>query len=168
MGARSIRKYFNLFISGIGYAGEVEEVNPPKLTLKTEEFRAGGMAVPIELTMGMEKLEADYTLVTYDPTTIAGFGVVEGNTLPFVLREAIEAMDGTITASIHTMRGKIKALDSGTSKAGEVPKLKATLALNYYKLQVGDTVIHEIDVENMIQVINGTDALAATRTAIGL
>jgi P2 family phage contractile tail tube protein len=37
-----ILKNFNLFVDGRGYAGRAEEVTPPKLTIKTEELRAGG------------------------------------------------------------------------------------------------------------------------------
>jgi len=168
MAARDVSKNFNLFVDGRGYAGQVDEVNPPKLTQKTEEFRAGGMNAPIELIVGMEKMEADFTLVSYDKDVLALFGVTEGNTVPFIIREALESFDGTITSVVHTMRGKIKEIDPGTRKPGDLPKLKATLALTYYKLQHGTTVVHEIDVENMIQVINGTDALAATRTALGI
>nr|WP_262363471.1 phage major tail tube protein [Xylella fastidiosa] len=54
---RHLLKHLNLFIDGKGYAGQVEEINLPKLTLKTEEFRGGGMLAPVELTMGLEKLE---------------------------------------------------------------------------------------------------------------
>lgn len=36
-----ILKNFNLFVDGRGYAGKAEEVTPPKLSLKTQEF--GGM-----------------------------------------------------------------------------------------------------------------------------
>jgi uncharacterized protein len=168
MAARDVRKNLNLFVDGRGYAGQVEEVNPPKLTLKTEEFRAGGMNAPVELTVGMEKMEADFTLISYDRDVLALFGVTEGNSVPFILREALESFDGTVTAVVHTMRGKIKSIDPGTSKPGDVPKLKVSLALPYYKLQHGDTVVHEIDVENMIQVISGVDALAGIRKAIGL
>jgi P2 family phage contractile tail tube protein len=59
-------------------------------------------------------------------------------------------------------------MDPGASKPGDIPKLKISMALSYYKLQHGSTVVHEIDVENMIQVINGADALAAVRTALGI
>ena len=54
MAARDVRKNFNLFVDGKGFAGQIEEFTPPKLTLKTEEFRAAGMDAPIELTMGLE------------------------------------------------------------------------------------------------------------------
>jgi P2 family phage contractile tail tube protein len=146
----------------------VEECNPPKLTLKTEEFRGGGMNAPLELTVGMEKMDSDFTLVKYDKDILGLFSVVEGKSVPFVIREVLESFDGTITTVIHTMRGKIKEMDPGASKPGDIPKLKISMALSYYKLQHGGTVVHEIDVENMIQVINGADALAAVRTALGI
>lgn len=168
MAARDVLKNINLFVDGRGYAGQVEEVNPPKLTLQTEDFRAGGMDAPVELTMGMEKLEADFTLISYDADVLAQFGVAEGFTVPFVMRGALESLDGTIKPVVITLRGKIKELDSGTWKAGEKPSLKVALALSYYKMQHADTVIHEVDVENMVRTINGTDALASTRAALGL
>lgn len=168
MAALNVRKNINLFVDGRGYAGQVEEFNAPKLALKTEEFRAGGMNSPVELTMGMEKLEADFSLISYDADVLSMFGVTEGATVPFVAREALESFDGTVTPVVHTMRGKIKEIDPGTSKSGEKSSLKITMALTYYKLQHGDKTVQEIDVENMIQMINGTDALSGIRGALGI
>lgn len=168
MAARDVRKNFNLFVDGRGYAGQVDEFNAPKLTLQTEEFRAGGMDVPIDVTMGMEKLVADFSLKAYDRNVLALFGVVEGSNVPLSVREALESFDGTVTPVVHTMRGKITELDPGTSKPGELPMLKATLTLTYYKMQHGDTVVHEIDVENMVRVINGVDVLQGIRAALGI
>lgn len=168
MAARDVTKNINLFVDGRGYAGQVEEINPPKLTLKTEEFRAGGMDAPIELTMGLEKLEADFSLVSYDKDVLAMFGVAEGVTVPFVAREALESFDGTVTPVVYTMRGKIKEIDPGTKKPGEKPSLKISLALTYYKMQHGGTVVHEIDVQNMVRIVNGVDVLIAQRAALGI
>ncbi|MBF9235594.1 phage major tail tube protein [Microvirga alba] len=168
MAARNVRKNLNLFVDGRGYAGQIDEFNPPKLALVTEEFRAGGMDAPIELTMGMEKLETDFSLISYDKDVLALFGVAEGAVVPFVAREALESFDGTVTAVVHTMRGKIRELDPGTSKAGDKPTLKVAMALTYYKLQHGDATVIEVDVENMVRSINGTDALAGIRRALGL
>ena len=168
MAARDVRKNLNLFVDGRGYAGQIEEFNPPKLALVTEDFRAGGMDAPIELTMGMEKLEADFSLISYDKDVLSLFGVAEGSLVPFVAREALESFDGTVTPVVHTMRGKIRELDPGTSKAGDKPSLKIAMALTYYKLQHGDTTVIEIDVENMVRSINGVDALAGIRNALGL
>ena len=168
MAARDVRKNLNLFVDGRGYAGQIEEFNPPKLALVTEDFRAGGMDAPIELTMGMEKLEADFSLISYDKDVLSLFGVAEGSVVPFVAREALESFDGTVTPVVHTMRGKIRELDPGTSKAGDKPSLNVAMALTNYKLQHGDTTVIEIDVENMVRSINGVDALAGIRNALGL
>lgn len=168
MAARNIRKNLNLFVDGRGYAGQVEDFNAPKLALVTEEFRGGGMDAPIELTMGMEKLETNFSLISYDLDVLSLFGVAEGSTVPFVAREALESFDGVVTPVVHTMRGKIKEIDPGTSKSGDKPSLKISMALTYYKLQHGDTTVLEVDVENMVRSVNGTDALAGIRAALGL
>lgn len=168
MAARDVRKNFNLFVDGRGYAGQADEFNPPKLSLQTEEFRAGGMDAPIDVTMGMNKLVCDFSLKAYDRHVLALFGVTEGSRVPLTVREALESYDGTVTPVVHTVRGKITELDPGTSKPGELPPLKATMSLTYYKMQHGDRVIHEIDVENMVRVIDGVDVLAGIRAALGL
>lgn len=168
MAARDVRKNLNLFVDGRGYAGQIEEFNPPKLAITTEEFRGGGMDAPIELTMGMEKLECDFGLIAYDVEVLKLFGVAEGSLVPFVAREALESFDGTVTPVVHTMRGKIRELDPGTSKAGDKPSLKVSMALTYYKLQHGTTTVLEVDVENMVRVVNGVDQLASQRAALGL
>jgi len=168
MAARDVLKNLNLFVDGRGYAGQVEEFNPPKLTLKTEEFRGGGMDLPIDITMGMEKLMGDFSLISFDRDVLSLFGVTEGAVVPFVVRGALESFDGTVTKVIHPMRGKITELDEGTWKAGEKPSLKVSVSLRYYKLQHGDTTVHEIDAENMVRIINGVDALAAVRAALGI
>lgn len=168
MAARDIRKNFNMFVDGRGYAGQVEEFNPPKLTLVTEEFRAGGMDAPIDLTMGMEKLTCDWSMKVYDRDVLSLFGVKEGAIVPVTVREALESHDGTVTTVIRSLRGKITELDEGTSKPGEAAMLKITMSLNYYKMTHGGRVVHEIDVENMVRIINGVDALAPIRSALGM
>ena len=45
----------NLFVDGINFAGDVPSLTLPKLAVKTDEYRAGGMAGAIELAQGLEK-----------------------------------------------------------------------------------------------------------------
>lgn len=166
--ARNVRKNLNLFVDGRGYAGQIAEFNAPKLQLKTEDFRAGGMHGPIELTLGHEKLETDFSLYSYDADILAQWGVREGSEVQFIAREALESHDGTVIPVAHYMRGKLKEVDPGTSKPGDMPSLKIMMALTYYKLDHGGTVVHEIDVPNMVVIQNGTDTLAPIRAALGL
>jgi len=165
----AILKDFNLFVDGFGFLGKAEEINPPKLTLKTEEFRAGGMDAPLEADMGMEKLEADFSLIEYDPHTLGLFGVQIGAASSFTARGSMTNPSTGIAAPIVvTMRGRIKELDMGTWKPGESAKLKCQLMLNYYRLNMGGVDIIEIDVQGMKRIINGVDQLALTRANLGI
>lgn len=168
MAASDVRKNLNLFVDGRGFAGQIEEINLPKLVMKGEEFRGGGMAAPIELDMGMEMMACDFTLIQYSADVLALFGLAAGNSVPLVVREALESFDGTVTPVVHTMRGRIKEVDPGTSKSGDKASLKFMVSLTYYKLQHGSRVVQEIDVPNMIHSINGVDRLAAQRAALGI
>lgn len=168
MAARDVIKNYNLFVDGRGYAGQIEDFTPPVLSTKDEEFRAGGMDAPLKLRMGMEALSAGFNLIAFDANVLALFGVTTGAATPFVARAALESFNGAVTAVVHTMRGRINKLDQGTVKSGDKAALNVEMQLSYYKLQHGARVIHEVDVENMICVVDGKDVLAAQRAAIGL
>lgn len=168
MAARDILKNINLFVDGRGYAGQIDDYSPPDLTLVTEDYRAGGMDAPITLDMGMEALEASFNLSAYDRDVLLQFGVAEGNSIPFIARGALESYDGTVTAVVHTMRGKITTLSRGTWEPGTKPQLSITMRLDYYKEEHGGQVVHEIDIENMVRIVNGQDRLTEIREAIGL
>lgn len=168
MAARDVRKNINAFVDGRGYAGQVEDFDAPKLSLKVDEYRGGGMNGSVELTMGMEAMSSSFSLIQYSRDTLALFGVTEGRDVSFIFREVLESFGGTVTGVIHTMRGKIKEIDPGTSKAGDHPSLKHTMALNYYKLTHGDVVVQEIDVINMVHIVNGEDLMAEQRAALGI
>ena len=158
----------NLFVDGRGYAGSVEEVNLPKLTVATEEHRAGGMDAPAELDMGLEKLECDWSASAIDADLLKAWGVAPGNRLPVTFRGALESEDGAVKAVEVRVRGHLKEVDWGTWKPGEKAPLKCMLAVRYYKFTHDGSVIHEIDVDNMKRIVNGVDRLAEQRAALGI
>jgi P2 family phage contractile tail tube protein len=163
-----ILKNMNLFVDGRGQAGNIEEITLPKLTSKTEEFRNGGMDAPVEVEMGMEKLEMDFTLTRFDKEILKLYGLSSGNIKPLTIRGSLSSEDGTETGVIINCRGMIKEVDGGSWKPGDKATLKLSVALRYYKLTVGGEVIHEIDVPNMIRIIGGVDQLATQRANLGL
>lgn len=163
-----VLKNMSLFVDGRGYAGNIEELNLPKLTIKTEEFRAGGMDAPVEVEMGMEKLECDFTLTRFDKDLLKLFGLAPGNTVPLTARGVLISDDGTQTPVIVNLQGSLREVDWGNWKAGEKASLKCAVALRYYKFTHGGDVVHEIDIPNMVRVIGGVDQLATTRDALGL
>ena len=168
MPVKDILRNLNLFVDGNGYAGRVEELELPKLTVKTEEFRGGGMDAPVELDIGLEKLESGLTVSGIDAELLKLWGVAPGSLTPFTVRGSLQSEDGTVTPVEVRLRGHVKEVDWGTWKPGEKAPLKLMVAVRYYKLTHGGAVVHEIDVDKMIRVVDGTDQLEAQRTALGI
>lgn len=162
-----ILKNFNLFVDGRGYVGRCEEVTPPKLTIKTEEFRGGGLDTPVMMDMGMEKLEASFTLVEYDSDVLKQFGLIDGNSVQLTLRGAMQDDQNTSSIVIN-LHGRYTEMDMGKFSAGEKATLACTLSARYYSLQIDNATLIEIDVDNMTRVIDGNDQLQAVRDAIGM
>ena len=164
-----ILKNINAFIDGRGFAGEVKEYTPPKLTAKLMEYNAGGMSAPIDVAMGAhEKLEAEITICGQSPEVLKGFGLVEGGDIPFNLRAVTEDDDGATHGVEIALTGKIKELDQGSWKPGEEASLKVSLTLSYYRYARDGATLIELDPRNMVAVIDGVDQLADQRTALGL
>ena len=161
-------KNINLFVDGVGYANRVDEFDPPKLTVKTEEFRAGGMDAPLEIDMGMEKLESTITMSLADREALKRFGLSAGNLTQLELRGVQGDELGDDQAVIHYLRGQVKEVDWGTWKPAEKAPCKLMVAVRYYKLEIAGETIHEIDVPNMVRIIDGVDQLEGQRQALGL
>ena len=163
-------KNFNLFIEGVGYSGIAEELTLPKLTRKMEEYRGGGMHGPVEIDLGMEKLEMEFTLREYSQEVLNYWGVSDkaGLGLRF-LGAAVRDNDAAETDSIEiVVRGRWRELDFDTVKAGEMNSLKVAVAASYYKYIVNGTDVIEIDPVNMIEMVNGVDRLEAQRNALSI
>ena len=164
-----ILKNLNLFIDGVGHAGHIDEVTPPKLTLKMEEHRAGGMDTPVELDMGTEKLEMSFVLSDHSAEVYNVFGLLNNTGTPFVIRGALQRQaDATVTPIAITAKGSLKEIDGGTWKPGDKNVVTIMATLTYYKLEIDGQPSIEIDTENMIRAINGEDQLAEQRAAIGI
>ncbi|MFD2177739.1 phage major tail tube protein [Veronia pacifica] len=159
----------NLYVNGKGYAGVIDELNLPKLKIKTEEYRGGGMNMPVDIDMGMEKLETDFSVSKFDKNVLTSFGLKAGHAIPLTVRGAvIDEADGSEFAVVVTLRGIVTEMDFGSWKSGDNTPLKVAMSLRYYRLTVNGEDLHEIDVANMVRKINGVDQLADTRKHIGL
>ncbi|MEO0443459.1 MAG: phage major tail tube protein [Pseudomonadota bacterium] len=163
-----VLKNFNLFVDGNGFAGLVEEVTLPKLNLKMMDLYNGGMDAPIDLEMGMDKLECSFTLSEYNSDVIKHFGLRNGAQVTLTMRGGLDAETGTVVPVILNLSGAWKNIDMGAWKAGEKATLNVNVTLRYYKLTVDTQELIEVDTTNMVRIIDGVDQLASMRTAIGL
>ena len=164
---RTLRN-FQITIDGRGYAGRATEFTPPTLSIQTEDFRAGGMDMPAQIDMGMEALELSFTLAEYDPDVLRLFGLHDQNAVRLTARGALQRNGEAAAAIVINGTGHIKEFDPGSFEAGAVTEAAFTMGLRYYRLELDGGVIHEVDVENMIRVINGVDQLRSQRAAIGI
>ncbi len=166
--SHSILREFSLFVDGRGYVGKVPELTPPKLTLKTEEYRAGGMAAPVDIDMGLEKLTCEFTLSEYNPEIFALFGLADGNAVQITFRGAIRDEGGKDIPVLIAVRGLFTEIDVGSWQAASKIEKKCKVSCRYYRLEMDGKEIHEIDAVNMIQKVNGVDQLESVRNAIGI
>lgn len=161
-------KNCTLFVDGRGYAGRLKMLTLPKLTLKTEEFRGGGMDAPIEIDMGLEKLEFAATLASVDPELLKSWGLTHGASPSLTVRGALESEFGAAARVEARVSGKIADVDFGDWTPGEPAELKFRQAVTRYEYRHNGEVLHKIDVQNMIRMIDGVDRLAEQRAALGI
>lgn len=165
--AKDLIKNTICIIDGIAYAGNVEEISLPKLMVKTEDFRNGGMNTSIPITTGLEPLQLGLTFscvgsgelyrLVNNKHQITVKGSIKNELLPHVY-EALEVK----------AFGLVTGIDDVPLKPGEVAKLKLNLYAEFYQLKIKDKLEVLIDAKNYIQVIGGFDQLASERLALGI
>ncbi|KVN24452.1 phage tail protein [Burkholderia pyrrocinia] len=157
-----------LYVDGRGFAGRSTEVSPPKLKLKTEDYRAGGMDAPTKVDQGMEALQAGFTMGSIERDVLKFFGLADQSAFNGTFRGAFRDTKGKVKAVAMVMRGMLSEFDPGSWKPGSMSEVKYTAELTYYKMEIDGAVIHEIDVLGMTRVIDGVDQLADVRKALGM
>ena len=158
----------NLFVDGVSFQGNVTSLTLPKLTLKTQEHRVGGMDTAIEIDQGMEKLAAEFSTSGVRPESLKFFGLADSTAFNGTFRGAFKGLKGKITPVVGTLRGTLKEVDMGEWKTASESAVKHAVALTCYKLEIDGRPMYEIDPLGMKRVINGVDQLAAQRSALGL
>ncbi len=161
-------KNMNLSVDGKGQAGKVIDVTLPKIAPKLEEHRAGGMDAPINYDMGMEAMEASFTLAEYNAEILGLFGLTLGNNTAITMRGYAEDEMGGSQTIVAQMRGRLKDQDMGSWKPGDNAELKGAISCIYYSLTINGRSIYEVDCVNMVRKINGVDQLKKQRDALGI
>lgn len=162
-------KGFMLFHNGENFAGQVAEVNLPKLTRKMEDYQGGGMGGPIKIDFGQEAIQMEWTAGGFMKSVLQQYGALKHDGVLLRFAGGYQAEDSdTYDAVEIVVRGRHTEIDPGTAKAKDDTAFKVTTAASYYKLSMNGEDLIEIDFVNMIEKINGTDLLQALRTAIGL
>lgn len=162
-------KNFALFNEGLSYLGEVDEVTLPKLTRKTEDWQAGGMAGPIKADMGMEGLELEWKAGGILRDVLTQWGAIKHDAVGLRFAAALQSDDSEEVQALEVVvRGRHTEIDQGKAKAGDKTEFTVKSALSYYKLSIDNEVLIEIDLVNMVEVVDGIDRLEGVRNALGV
>lgn len=162
-------KDFNLFGDGNNWQGQISEITLPKLSRKTEEYMAGGMAAPVDIDLGNEKIEMEWTAAGMIAEIFDGYGAtkLDNNMLRFTGAYIRDDTDETVAVEV-VVRGRHKEIDGGSAKAGDNNEIKVTTSCAYYKLSIDGSPVIEIDPVGYVFKVNGEDRLAAKRAALGV
>lgn len=161
-------KNFRVFNDGEDYLGRVSEIELPKLKMASEEYRGAGQLAPVDIDLGLEKLELTATYGGLVVGVLRQFGLtrVDGAMLRYI--GAYQADDTRqVTAAELVVRGRHMEFDPGTAKAGEDTEWKVQSTLTYLKWSINGAVEVEIDVLNNVYRIGGSDRMAAIRFVLG-
>ncbi|MEX9781093.1 phage major tail tube protein [Providencia manganoxydans] len=160
---------FDLYINGQTYLGQVEELTPPKLSLKTEDYQGGGMFGSVAVLMGLDAgaLDMDVTFGGLVEGVIKMYGKgIDGAQLRYAGSYYDDSTQQTVACEIQT-RGRITEMDWGSSKQGDNTQHKYPVKNTYYKLTINNETLIEIDLINLKWVVDGVDLLEEHRANIG-
>lgn len=162
-------KNFNLYADGESLMGVAEEITLPKLARKMDEYEAAGMAGPIDIDMGAEKMVLEWTCAGLVFSAIKQFGAAKPDALMLRYAGAYQREDTGVTHAVEiVVRGRHAEIDMGTAKIKDKTITKIKTSLAYYKLIVDGEELIEFDALGMIFRVNGKDLLEDQRKAVGL
>ena len=162
-------KNFNVFVDTHSWAGVAESVTIPKITKKTEDFRAAGMIGDIALALGYEKLEGEVVYAGFDVKQYRQLGVCGTSDLPVRFVGMYQRQDNCTSqiVEIYTL-GQAIELDPGDSKNGEKTEIKMSYNYTYYRMEVDGVVEVELDFINGTERFGETDVAKSIKELLGL
>ena len=150
-------KGHNIFIDGYDLRGQIGDIERPKIALKTEEYRSGGMFGTVKVVQGLEALEMTVTVSGYAAEVLRQFGgTIDSKVIRFV--GAVEKDDEVGFKKVEGQAaGRITEIDQGSNSAGENGEIKFKIDLVRYAEFLDGKEIFFVDVLQNILRANGTD-----------
>lgn len=154
-----------LSVEGTSFAGRIENIEWPKLARKMEEWRGGGMMGPIEVDLGAEKMEMSFEMPEQDAELLKQFGISSASGIRFRINASAEndSPDNTSDAVEVIALGRIREIELGQYKGGDLQQTKYAIALSTFKYSNNGSEILDIDHLNNIFKVGGTDLLEKRR-----
>lgn len=157
-------KDMNVFGAGQSFLGECLSFTRPKLTMKTEDYRGGGMLGEVKLNMGLDALEVTHKYGGDMPALNKEFGAnqIDASQLRFVGAYQNDAT-GVLDNVEVIVRGRHEEIDAGDDEIGSKSGSTYKTACVYYKQTRNGEVEFEIDMLAGVFNVGGVDRWAEIR-----
>lgn len=160
---------FTAWIEGVGKIGECPSFQLPEINLQVEDFRGGGMDGTVEIAHGLEKIEMQFELHTWDRQVWEKLGFGPGAAdVPFMF------MGYTLTANkkeapvwVRT-KGMIKSIKPERVESGRKFRQTVHVSAHQYKHAIDNQIVTDIDVYAKKFFINGEDVNRNARRFLGI
>ena len=139
----------------------------PEVVFKEEEITGLGTGnIKEVLKNNVEALTLPLKISGVDKKSLQ---LLQKNKVSLVLAAAVQKDEDELgwTPVIATVKGSVKSFKMGEVTKGGKFEPEIELNLTYYKLEVDEEVIYEIDQINNVMIIDGKDINDGIRAAIG-
>lgn len=157
-------KDMNVFGDGESFQGQCLVLTRPKLTMKLEEYRGGGMLGAVQLQMGLDPLELVHKYGGDMPALNRRFAAarIDDSQVRFAGAYQNDAT-GLYDDVQIIVRGRHVEVDRGDDEIGAKSGVTYKTALAYYKEMLNGRVQFEIDMLAGVLLVDGVDRWAEIR-----
>lgn len=160
---------FAVYVADDSYVGQIPSFQPPDIQIMTESFRGGGMDGEVEIPFGIEKIDFEFDLHTWDANiwSYLGYGPGSMNTPIRMVGSMISpSMIGANAPEIPVeiyCRALVKAVKIGKIEAGKKVEMTVSVNCNAFRHTIDGEIVTEVDLFRKKLTINGVDRTASAR-----
>lgn len=168
---KSILQGFTLFVAGIDYGIECEELELPTPTPLTQEYRGGGMDLGVSQSMAaLEPLEATFKFAGQVPDILAKTALGPSQIITVTARGAVlNSLTGVYDAHVAIINGQFNAHSRDRWQRGEKSGIEVTMgSIMTYRYEIGSRIVHDIQAYPPRRIVDGVDQLAGINTILSI
>lgn len=161
---------FTMFMDGLDFGIDTEEVELPIPTPITQEYRGGGQDLGLTMPMAaIEALEVTVKMSGHNPAVLGRMALGPGITTRISFRGAVQVeRTGGISAHLCVINGSLNGGTRDRWQRGEKSGLEFIVnGIDYFRYEADTAIIHELQVWPPKRVVNGVDQLAQINAALG-
>lgn len=167
---RYVLRAYTMWVQGIDYGYEVEELECPLPDEVFVEHMPGGAVMTAQVSMmKIAVLEPTMKFSGHNPDMLARLLSAPGQTLTYTFRAAsVDHLDGTTRPEVIIYEGKLAAPSPDAWAREDKMGLGFTIKdVRYFRMEVGGRTLHEVGLMPARMVVDGIDRLSAINEALG-